>query len=96
MSKYQELKQVYRDFQSGDVWAECMGWLFAVSDYLTFDDGTGTPDKWQFRPSPLGPDEDSYEYQELQEIKPDTETLERFGNLLNRYSDILRARGMDY
>lgn len=89
----EELKQEFRLGDVGDPWGNCMAWLFAIADVLHFEHD-GAPMAWQFRPSPFGPDYGAPEYETA--VKCSKEDLTAFGNLLNRYSDLLRRQGRDY
>jgi len=91
---YQDLKFEYR-MNPSDSWGNCMQWLFSIADYMT-DKGICVPDQWQFRQGISGSDTDQYEYQSLQELNPDSESLEKFAALLWRLSRILKAMGKDY
>jgi hypothetical protein len=75
-----------------DQFAWCQGWRFAIAGYLTFQKGESVPD---FRPAPSGP-EDTYEYEELLHIRPDTDALWYAFNVLSRYREWLRIAGKDY
>ena len=44
----------------GDHWGNCMQWLFAICDYLTFETDECIPDEWQFNASPMGANEVLY------------------------------------
>ena len=97
MKHYKQLKEAFRmNYDKGDSFACVMGWRFALADYMTFAEHIGTPSEWEYKPSVCGADEDSCEYQELQEIQPAAESLERFGDVLYRYDLKLRVAGMDY
>ena len=90
------LKHEYKLTSDGDAWGNCMQWLFAIGDHLTFNTDTPVPDAWEFRPSPLGPDEDSFVYQFLQEDHVPAGEVLSFGHALIRLRDILQAQGRDY
>lgn len=77
----------------GDQFAWCQGWRFALCDYLTFEWGEYVPD---FRPSPMGPEEDAYEYEELTEIQPSPDECRYALRILDRYREWLRIAGRDY
>ena len=92
------LKQDLELSQDGDDWGWSMSCLFAIADVL-YDEGL-VPDEWHFRQSPFGPNAESWEYQrilDLVDCKYATlDDVLEFGNILNRYCDILRAQGRDY
>jgi len=94
------LKNEYKLTNDGDAWGNCMQWLFAICDYLTFETDECIPDEWKFRASPMGANEDCFCYQSLrhfafeQEIT-DSDVLE-FGKVLIRLRDILERKGLSY
>lgn len=92
---YEELKAEFRLGYSGDPWGHVLGWLFAIADEMETN-RNGAPVEWEFRQSPMGPDEESYEYCVLQQAPPSDNDLERFGNLLWRYRAKLKHLGKDY
>jgi len=63
-----DLKNEFKLTNDGDNWGNVMQWLFAIADYLTFETKECVPDAWQFRPSPLGADEESYVFQALKDL----------------------------
>ena len=69
-----------------------MAWRYALADYLTAQ-GQRVPD---FRPSPLGADTSSPEFQELRRGRWAVSTLTRFERVLERLESIHRAAGRDY
>lgn len=84
-----------------DAWGSVMNWLFAVADVLYHHDPDLIPDAWQYHHgegcdgnTPDNPD------QEIQDGLDDgtwtPEDLVAFGNVLDRWSDMLRAAGEDY
>ena len=79
-----------------DGWGESMSWLFALCDYIQTDLDECVPAYLGFRQSPMGADEDSYEYQTLQECKPSLDTCLKVCAILNRYCDLLKLAGKDY
>ena len=79
-----------------DGWGVSMGWLFALCDYITTDLDDYPPSVCQFRQSPMGADDESYEYQTLQECKPSLDVCIEVCLLLNRYCDLLKLAGKDY
>jgi hypothetical protein len=84
------------NYDKGDAWGSCMGWLFAVCDYLTFQTDESVPDDWHFRPSPLGADIFSDNYKKLLELNVPSEDVLHFGSLLVRFSELLKRKGLDY
>lgn len=91
-----DLKTQFNLTYSGDHWGNCMQWLFAVCDYLTFETDEIVPDEWQFKPSLFGADEDDYNYQTLKELDVPSEDVLHFGSLLVRFSEMLKRKGLDY
>lgn len=79
-----------------DPWGSCMNWWFAVADSLHFTHGHDVPAHWEFRPSPIQTETepDSCEAEFCNDADPDD--LERFGNLLCRYADLLTRNGYSY
>ena len=91
-----DLKNELKLTNDGDNWGNVMQWLFAISDYLTFETDECVPDEWQFRPSPFGADEESYVFQSLKDLAlPSKEVLE-FGKVLFRVREILERKGESY
>lgn len=78
-----------------DPWGSCMGWLFAIADYLS-EQGEPVPDEWRFRQAPGGADKESYSFQTLQELSPTMQTVQRLGAILWRYRGILERAGRSY
>jgi len=89
------LKQEYKMTYDGDAWGSCMRWLFAICDFLEFN-RSGTPDHWQYRPSPMGADEEDSSYQFLMDSEIPHEEIVEFGNCLIRLRDILEKKGESY
>ena len=73
-----------------------MQWLFAIADYLTFETEECVPDAWQFRPSPLGADEESYVFQALKDFALPSKEVLHFGKVLFRVREILERKGESY
>lgn len=90
------LKNHFRLTNNGDSWGNVMQWLFAIGDYITFRTDSRVPDSWEFRPSPLGANEECYIFQFLAEENLDTDSVLQFGNALMRVHDILVNQGRDY
>ena len=91
-----DLQNEFKATNDGDHWGNCMGWLFAICDYLTFETDEIVPDHWQFKPSLFGADEDDYNYQTLKELDVPSEDVLHFGSLLIRFSEMLKRKGLDY
>ena len=91
-----KLKQLFRETNDGDNWENVMQWLFAIADYLTFETETCVPDSWQYKPSPLGADKESYVFQALEEMALPGDDVLQFGQVLIRVRDILESKGESY
>lgn len=91
-----DLQNEFKATNDGDHWGNCMQWLFAVCDYLTFETDEIVPDHWQFKPSLFGANEDDYNYQTLKELDVPSEDVLHFGSLLIRFSEMLKRKGLDY
>ena len=94
---YRAMRQEYDLTSDNDQWGTCMNWLFTISAYLTFETDLECPDDWEYRPSPLGSDndEDDYTYQIIKsEFSPDD--VLSFGCVLFRYSRALERAGLSY
>ena len=92
---YADIKAEYRcQADLGDPWGSAMQWFFAVADSVVFYHDLDAPQEWMFRPSPMGADDESDQYQFLKECEPCA--VLRFGNLLNRYCDKLELAGENY
>lgn len=90
--------EVMRDtFDGGDAYGSTLMWHFAIAD-VVFEIVGRTPAHWEFTPSPLGADTDSYEYQTIigADVGATLETLIHAGNVLERYAGQLRLAGEDY
>ena len=83
-----------------DGYGESMAWLFAICDYIEHgldpEKPYVVPFDWCYSGSPFGADVEAYEYQTLNELKPDYETLIKIGRVLLRYVDKLKVAGRDY
>ena len=92
----EDLKTEFQSSNDGDHWGNCMQWLFAVCDYLTFETDERVPDNWHFKPSPFGANEDDFNYQTLKELDVPSKDVLHFGRLLVRFSELLKRKGLDY
>jgi hypothetical protein len=92
---YDDLRTEFRLGDDYDPWGHCMHWLFTIADHLYWNEGE-TPAEWQFRPSPIGPQNDPDDYVTEIVSAADTAALIDFGNVLNRYAALMRAADMDY
>ena len=94
------LKNEFKLTNDGDDWGNVMAWLFAIGDYITFDTDEYIPDSWQFKPSPLGANEDCFVYQSLRHFAFEGEITNadvlEFGKILIRVRDILERKGESY
>jgi len=88
-----ELAPDYRP--DNDPWGNAMGAFFAVADEIVAR-GNWCPDAWHFRPSPFGQECAGWEYETLQELKPDDAALLRLGAFLHRLTGRLDRAGMSY
>ncbi|GHG09905.1 hypothetical protein Shyd_66000 [Streptomyces hydrogenans] len=77
----------------GDEFGWVQGWRSAIADYLTHEWGESAPG---FRPSPMGPHEEAYEYEELRGILAEPEELRYALRILDRYREWLCVAGRDY
>lgn len=93
---YDSLKFEFRMGDTFDGWGSCMGWLFALADYITFDLDACVDAEWDFTPAMGGADEESSEFETLQALKPSLDDCEKFGALLWRYRAKLIIAGKDY
>ena len=92
--KLEELISTYQDCKSGDAWGECMGWLFALADWI--HGKWEVPEEWEFRQSPMGPDRTVYEYKEIASIRPGKRDSLAFGTYLWNIRQVCIAEGKDY
>lgn len=94
------LKNEFKLTNDGDNWGNVMAWLFAIGDYITFETDDYIPDSWQFRPSPLGANEDCYIFQSLRHLAFEkyvtSADILHFGKVLIRVRDILESKGESY
>ena len=94
---YRDLISDYKlSHDPGDAWGSAMGAFFDLAAEL-YNRGDDIPDEWGYRPGAMGGDprdSDSYNFELFDTA--DTADLERFGALLHRYTDFLRAAGRNY
>lgn len=90
-----EFKYEMKLTNSGDSWGNAMNAFFEVAAHL-YDKGVTIPDEWEYSPSMASEqaEEDSYWF-ELFSIETE-ENLIKFGNLLHRYTEFLKFKGVDY
>jgi len=93
---HDQLKYEFRMGDMCDGWGSCMGWMFALADYITFNLDDCVPDEWEFSPSSMGANDESPEFETLKELKPTIEDCEKFGAMLWRYRAKLIVAGKDY
>tara|TARA_R100000655_G_C2948020_1_gene186839 strand:- start:43 stop:327 length:285 start_codon:yes stop_codon:yes gene_type:complete len=91
-----DLKNEFKLTNDGDNWGNVMEWLFAISDYLTFETDECVPDAWQFKPSPFGADKESYVFQALKSMALPSDEVLQFGEVLFRVKEILERKGQSY
>ncbi len=89
-----DLKSEFKLTQDGDPWGNAMIWHFNVADELFSREGY-VPKHWHYRPSPFGRsgEDDPEDYLVAES---NTDDLVTFGNLLCRYTRLLRHLGHDY
>ena len=90
------LRADFRLCRTGDSWGDCMGFWFAVSEELFWHRNVDPPANWRYRPGAAtrGPDYDNPALMFLEDASVDG--LIRFGDVLDRYSRMLRAAGRNY
>ena len=91
-----DLKDLYRLLgDDGDCWGTALSAWFNVADYLYATNGD-VPEHWGFRPGAMGcsVDPDDVWFPTFEDTQ--TETLERWGDVLMRYCRMLRTAGLDY
>jgi hypothetical protein len=101
---YKALRAEYNMmFDEHDPWGSTIEWMFAISETLThWADVTHLP--WDFHDSPVHgdwqPEDDGYVSETLCDLydggSVTADDLITFGQVLDRYDDILRAAGKDY
>lgn len=88
-----DLREYYQLMESGDAWGDCMGAWFAVAAELYVRGSV--PENWRFRPGSSDPREPDDCWTDELVIHSDDDLIE-FGNVLCRYSRMLRNAGHDY
>lgn len=95
--EYKDLKGEFRLTSSGDVWGDTMQWWFSIADELYWNREEGVvPASWEFKPAPMGPQNDPEDYITVVVKSATTEDLVKFGEVLSRYSHFLKLVGKDY
>ena len=89
------LKYEIRMGDIGDPYGTCMGWKFALADYMT-EKFSGAPSDWDFCQAMGGADLDSFEFQTLELFQPTEGECDKLGAILHRWDSMNRARGVDY
>jgi hypothetical protein len=87
------IKIMREDFDSGDQWGWVMSWLFALADYA-MDESNKIVDG--FKPSPMGPDSSSDQYQTLKAFNVSGDCAALTFDILSRYERILKAADLSY
>ncbi len=96
MVTVQDLKAELRIDLHPDPWGHAMGaWFDCAGILYQRTDGAGVPGRWQYYPGAGGPEVLDGPVTEVMR-EADNETLRRFGDLLDRYTDFLRHLGWDY
>jgi hypothetical protein len=99
---YKALRTEYNlSFDGHDPWGSNIAWLFAIAEFLHHE-GNDTPEGWQFRDSPAhdGWQPEGYPDEMLADMWAEgeftVEDAETFGEVLNRYDELLRKAGKNY
>lgn len=100
---YKNLRFEFNTMWDGyDPWGSVLEWLFALAE-TAYHAGLDIPSEWEFHDSPAHHAEyepEGYEAERVQEMYECGEVtgddLITFGQVLNRYADILREAGKDY
>jgi len=96
-----QLKGFYRMWDDGgDPWGSCMSVFFELAEYM-YRSHMDYPIHWEFNPSPLLDqpitDEELNEKYLFEEFRAHSaDELWHFGNVLHRYSRMLRHLSLDY
>lgn len=104
-SGYRAIKFEYSLTDNEDKWGDTLDWLNAVCEVL-YHNGHAIPVEWGYRHSPVDDDDSyytepqGYETEILRDLYGDgiaDETdIRTFGDVLNRYADILNKAGESY
>lgn len=78
-----------------DGWSVCMGWLFALCDWM-IDNSIDIPEEWEHYQGLGGSDTSSPEYEALSDIVPEEKTVLKLGSILWRYRAMLIAANKDH
>ncbi len=91
--------EIKSGWDHGDRWGSTMGWWFAAADWLHFEGDGDVPESWGYKPG-IGADDDRHEYQVIAYLvgygQITDDDVRHLGNLMERLSVILKARGEDY
>lgn len=83
-------------WDNGDKWGSAMGEAFTIANELDFRGSV--PESWQYSKGCLAPNDmresEDWNYQAC--INATTQELEHAGNVLMRYTELLRKHGHDY
>ena len=79
-----------------DRWGTCMSWLFAIADYIEHTLYDEVPPEWEYKSSPLGANDEAYEYQLLCKLEPTLDDLKPIMGILYRYRGLLELAGHSY
>jgi len=98
---YKHIRAEYNMMDDGDVWGTALEWHFACADILYHYDPDMVPASWQFRHGPLCEGiENGYEQDMMDDLLDegivDTDDIRAFGNVMERYLNILRKAGRSY
>jgi len=93
---FADLKFDFNLAHDGDSWGHAMSWFFDIATELD-DRGEDTPHHWQFRRGAGGRGTTWEGLDERYTIaRASNEALIQFGNLLCRYTDLLKRKGESY
>lgn len=95
--KLKELKKEFmQQFDTYDCWGAAMSAWFGICGELYLR-GEDIPQRWEFRPSPMGIERDIDSYWESEVLPHATaDALIKLGNILERYTRNLKRLGRDY
>lgn len=91
----EELKSEFRIDLSGDSWGHSMGCFFDLCGEL-YHRGDDIPDHWHYGPGAASDPREpqSYWFEVFEEM--DSAVMLSFGEILHRYTGMLRAAGRSY